>query len=99
MSDAPLTGNFGRYRIERRLGAGAMGDVYLAHDTQLDRPVALKIPKLAPDDGPEVLERFLREARAAAGLHHPNICPVYDAGVCEGRHFMTTGYVAGRPLG
>ena len=93
-----LTGSFGRYRIERRLGAGAMGAVYLAHDTQLDRRVALKIPKLTPEDGPEVLERFLREARAAAGLHHPNLCPVYDAGVCEGQHFMTTAFVDGLPL-
>lgn len=93
-----LTGMFGRYRIERQLGAGAMGAVYLAHDTQLDRLVALKIPKVTAEDGPEILERFLREARAAAALHHPNICPVYDAGVHDGRHFMTTGYISGGPL-
>ena len=58
--------HFGRYEIVRLLGQGAMGAVYLAHDSQLDRPVALKVPHFRPEDGPEVLERFYREARAAA---------------------------------
>src|SRR6516162_9902526 len=55
----------GRYEIRRLLGRGGMGAVYLAHDPELDRPVALKVPRL---DGPEAEERFLREARAAAAL-------------------------------
>ena len=57
-----------------------MGAVYLARDTQLDREVALKIPFISPEDGPKPLERFYREARAAAPLHHPNLCPVHDVG-------------------
>src|SRR5260370_532182 len=55
--------HFGRYRILKRLGHGGMGAVYLAADSQLDRQVALKVPRFTPDDGPEVRERFSREAR------------------------------------
>jgi hypothetical protein len=60
--DLPET--FGRYRIIEKLGEGGMGSVYLAHDTQLDCPVALKVPQFSPQDGPQVLQRFLREAQA-----------------------------------
>ena len=66
---------FGRYRIEDCLGRGGMGAVFRARDTQLDRTVALKVPFLG-DDGDETRQRFFREARAAATLHHANICPV-----------------------
>ncbi|MDP7302711.1 MAG: protein kinase, partial [Pirellulaceae bacterium] len=69
---------FGRYRIQRTLGEGTMGSVYLAHDKQLDRKVALKIPKVNAKEDSKFIERFLREAKAAATLTHPNICPVYD---------------------
>jgi serine/threonine protein kinase/WD40 repeat protein len=92
-----LPEKFGRYRILRQLGAGGMGVVYLAHDTELDRLVALKVPHSA-GDGPEALERFHREARAAATLTHPNLCPVYDAGVIEGVPYLTMAYVEGRTL-
>jgi hypothetical protein len=67
--DAPRT-QFGRYRIVQELGHGAMGAVYLAHDEQLDREVALKIPKFDSDMNADLLERFYREARAAAALQH-----------------------------
>jgi tetratricopeptide (TPR) repeat protein/predicted Ser/Thr protein kinase len=87
---------FGRYRLLRPLGRGGMGTVYLAHDAQLERLVALKLPHLA-DDG-QLAERFLREARAAASLHHPNICPVYDFGRIDGRHYLTMAYIDGTPL-
>src|SRR2546429_6366568 len=73
---AQLPAQFGRYRLEKLLGKGGMGAVYLAHDTQLDRPVALKVPTFGPDDG-GLRERFFREARAAATLQHPNLCPVF----------------------
>jgi hypothetical protein len=88
----------GRYRILKKLGQGGMGAVYLAHDTQLDRPVALKVPHFGPDAGPQVLERFYREARAAATIHHPNLCAVYDVGESQGIHYLTMAYIEGKPL-
>jgi predicted Ser/Thr protein kinase len=95
---ASLPEQFGRYRIVRKLGQGGMGSVYLAYDGQLEREVALKVPHFAVDDGPELLERFYREARAAATLTHPNICPVYDVGEIDGIRFLTMAYIEGRPL-
>jgi serine/threonine protein kinase len=93
-----LPEQFGRYRIGKKLGEGSMGSVYLAHDTQLDRPVALKVPRIAPQDDPKVLERFHREARAAALFRHSNLCPVYDVGEYGGVHYLTMAYVDGAPL-
>jgi serine/threonine protein kinase/WD40 repeat protein len=93
-----LPEHFGRYRIIKRLGQGGMGTVYLAHDGQLDRSIALKIPDFTASDGPEVLERFYREARAAATLEHPNLCPVYDFGQINGIHYLTMAYIKGKPL-
>jgi predicted Ser/Thr protein kinase len=93
-----LPSPFGRYHVLRRLGQGAMGAVYLALDTQLDREVALKVPFFNDDDGPDVLDRFRREARAMATLHHPNLCPVYDVGAIGGVQFLSMAYVDGRSL-
>jgi predicted Ser/Thr protein kinase len=92
-----LPAGFGRYRIEKVLGKGGMGAVYLAYDTQLDRHVALKVPTFAQDEG-EQRERFFREARAAAVLRHPNLCPVYDIGEHEGVYYLTMAYIEGKPL-
>jgi len=89
---------FGRYRILRKLGQGGMGSVYLAHDSQLDRQVALKVPRFSAEDSSNLRERFLREARAAATLRHPNICPVYDAGEIGGVHYLTMAYIEGHSL-
>jgi serine/threonine protein kinase len=97
-SPAPLAEQFGRYRIIKPLGKGGMGTVYLAQDSQLDRRVALKVPHFSPDDGPDVKERFFREARAAATIEHPNICPVYDVGEMNGIHYLTMAYIEGRSL-
>jgi serine/threonine protein kinase len=94
----PVPEQLGRYRIVKKLGQGGMGAVYLAHDTQLDRPVALKVPHFGPDAGTQVLERFYREARAAATIHHPNLCPVYDVGESLGIHYLTMAYIEGKPL-
>lgn len=90
----------GRYRLLRLLGRGGMGTVYLALDKELDRQVAIKFPEF--DDRPEVrdvaIERFRREARAMATLHHPHLCPVYDVGEHEGRCFLTMAYIEGQNL-
>src|SRR3954452_843820 len=95
----PLAGDIpvriGRYRVERLLGEGGMGAVYLAHDPQLDRPVALKVPRQTAS---RVDARFLREARAAAALRHPNICPIHDLGEADGVRFLCLAYVPGEPL-
>jgi len=95
---AAIPENFGRYRIERTLGEGGMGTVYLAHDSQLNRKVALKTPKFAEDADSTPIERFYREARSAATLRHPNICPVYDVGELEGTHYISMAYIEGHPL-
>lgn len=85
----------GRYEIEGRLGAGGMSTVYLALDNVLERRVALKIlaEHLLEDEA--FLTRFRNEARAAAGLTHPNIVQVYDFGEDEGHHFIVMEYVRG----
>lgn len=88
----------GRYRIVRQLGAGAMGVVYLAVDEELQRQVALKVPKPELDRDGGLTERFLREARAAATLNHPNICAVYDIGEAAGVRYITMAYIDGKPL-
>ena len=90
--------DFGRYRILQLLGKGGMGAVYLAIDSQLNRKVALKIPFFDAKEEPKRAERFIREARAAASLNHPNICTVYDVGEVNGRPFITMAYIVGQPL-
>ncbi|MGB2612891.1 MAG: serine/threonine-protein kinase [Isosphaeraceae bacterium] len=98
-----LPRRFGRYRILKRLGQGAMGAVYLVHDTELHRRVALKVPHFRLDEGAAPadrhdLDRFYREARAAASLDHPNLCPVYDVGQLDGIPYIIMAYIKGRPL-
>ena len=93
-----LPAEFGRYRILKLLGRGGMGAVYLAQDTQLGRQVALKVPFIDASASPQRAERFVREARSAAVLQHPNICTVFDAGQIDGRPFITMAYIAGTPL-
>ena len=92
-----LPSAFGRYRITKLIGEGGMGAVYLARDTQLDRDVALKIPQFATSD-PSVLERFYQEARAAATVQHPNICPIFDVGEIDGAHYLTMAFIDGKSL-
>jgi len=89
----------GRYAVEKHLGGGGMGIVYRARDTELDRPVALKFlpPHLAAH--PEAEERFLREAKAAAALDHPNIATIHEIGETEaGRRFIAMAYYEGETL-
>jgi serine/threonine protein kinase len=87
-----------RYEIVRQLGRGGMGVVYLAKDKRLDRQVALKLPTLWGDEDEEFLHRFYREARAAAGLRHPNICRVFDVGEHDGQPYLTMEYLEGELL-
>jgi predicted Ser/Thr protein kinase len=89
----------GRYSIERELGRGGMGIVYLAREVRLDRPVALKLlpPLLAGQTGPR--ERFLREARTAAKLSHPNIIPIHAVDEVGDFVFFAMAYVEGETLG
>jgi len=87
----------GRYEIQRRLGRGGMGAVYVAHDPVLGRMVAIKV--FSGDlELPDARERFSREARAAAALSHPNIVTVYDFGEYDSQPFIVMEYVAGETL-
>src|SRR5262245_52919945 len=98
--DGPLPASIGRYQILGRLGAGGMGTVYKALDPHLGRTVALKVPRADahPEGGARLLERFQREARAAAQVWHPHVCPIYDVGEDGGRPFVVMAYVAGESL-
>jgi serine/threonine protein kinase len=89
---------FGRYRIVRQVGQGGMGAVFLAQDTQLQRQVALKVPRFAKGASKGALQRFYREARIAASFQHPNLCPVYDVGEIDGVHYLTMPFVSGDSL-
>ena len=88
----------GRYEIHRRIARGGMADVFLARDSALDRPVAVKVlfPEFATD--PAFVERFRREAQAAANLSHPNIVGVYDWGAEAGTYYIVMEYVEGQSL-
>ena len=88
---------FGRYKLIKLVGEGGMGEVWLAEDTKLERAVALKIPRLI-EEGQEFIDRFINEAKSAAILRHPGICPVYDAGEIDGKPFMTMAYIEGPTL-
>ena len=93
-----LPEQFGRYRIIKRLGQGGMGSVYLAQDTHLERPVAIKVPDFGNYEDPEARRRFLEEARTAATLDHPYLCSVYDAGEIDGQLYLTMAYIEGQSL-
>jgi serine/threonine protein kinase len=96
LSLATLAG--GRFRVKRKLGEGGMATVYLARDEELDRPVAVKVlaAHLAGDE--DVRERFLREARLAARLSHPNVVAVFDAGEDDGAPYIVMECVEGETL-
>lgn len=91
-----------RYKVEREIGRGAFGVVYLARDNFLQRNVALKVISvpdgLSPDERDQLIERFHREARAAAGLSHPNIVIIHDISRAGERHFISMEFLEGEPL-
>jgi hypothetical protein len=101
MTNEAMPSRIGKYRIDRVLGTGAMGVVYLAFDPQIERPVALKTVRrelLAAQGGVDVMERFRNEARAAGRLAHPNIVTVHDFGNDGGTAYIVMEYVAGTGL-
>ena len=89
---------FLHYRIERQLGKGGMGEVFLAEDTRLKRQVALKFLSEGVSADLSAMERFEREAQAAAALNHPSIVTIYEIGEQEGRHYIAMEYVEGLSL-
>jgi serine/threonine protein kinase len=95
---AALPEHFGRYRILRQLGEGGMGRVYLAHDSQSNRQVALKVPHFTVNEAPAVVQRFQQEARLAATLRHHSICQIQDWGQIDGIHYLTMDYIEGQTL-
>src|SRR4051812_35691474 len=89
----------GEYSLQRELGRGGMGIVYLARDVQLDRDVAIKVLPTHMARTAESRERFVREARTAAGLSHPNIVPIHRVGEAGGFVFFVMSYIEGETLG
>jgi len=96
--EEPVPVSIGRFQILGKIGEGAFGQVFKAHDPQLDRDVAIKLPRRGTLSRPGDLERFLREAKAAANMHHPNICPVYEVGTADGRPYIVMSLVPGKSL-
>ena len=89
---------FGRYKVEREIGRGSYATVYLAHDTELNRPVALKIFSGFMDVESESMARFRHEAAMSARLHHPGIAAVYETAVEKGFPYIAMAYIAGKTL-
>src|SRR5438105_12482224 len=88
----------GRYRIREQIGTGGMGQVFLADDTELDRPVAFKVLHRDVAEDKERVRRFIQEARAASALNHPNILTIHEIGTFEGARFIVSEYVNGETL-
>ena len=86
------------YRILEKIGAGGMGEVYLAEDTSLERKVALKFLPVYLQTDDLAHKRFIREAKSAAALDHPFICKVYEAGESDGKSFIAMEFVEGQTL-
>src|SRR5215469_15042043 len=97
MSIAPGT-KLGRYKIRSKLGAGGMGEVYLAEDTRLHRKVALKVLPADLASHRDRMRRFQQEATAAAALNHPNIAHIYEIGESGGTHFIAMEFIDGQTL-
>jgi serine/threonine-protein kinase len=99
MSEAlSANANLAHYRIVKQLGAGGMGEVYLAEDTRLDRKVAIKLLPAEFTQDVDRVWRFIQEAKAASALNHPNIITIYEIGEVDGTHYMATEFIDGQPL-
>src|SRR5258707_10271974 len=88
----------GRYEIRSKIGAGGMGEVYLAQDTKLDRKVALKILPAEVAAHPDRMKRFVQEARTASALNHPSIITIYEIEHVESVNFIATEFIDGETL-
>ena len=98
-SEFPAGHKIGRFEILCSLGAGGMGQIYLAHDANLGRKIALKLISSEFAADPRRVVRFEQEARAASALNHPNVCVIHDVGITEtGRHFIAMEYIQGITL-
>src|SRR6266850_10421 len=97
-SQSIVGSDLGPYRVTGRLGAGGMGEVYLAEDTRLGRKVALKLLLAHFTRDEERVRRVQQEARAASALNHPNILTIYEIGEIRSRHFMVTELIEGETL-
>src|SRR5262249_51806568 len=93
---SPQPSAFGRYEVRRTLGAGGFGAVYLGHDTQLDRAVAIKVLHAKSAPSAADCDQSLQEARKLAQLRHPGIVTVHDVGVHEGQVYVVSDYLDGR---
>ena len=91
-------GENGNFLLERELGAGGMGGVYMGRDKMLDRPVAVKVMLKEYGEDAEFVEKFKKEAQAAAKLIHPNIAQIYSYGICDGMPYIAMELAAGGSL-
>jgi eukaryotic-like serine/threonine-protein kinase len=94
----PPNTRLGHYEIRTQVGAGGMGEVYLAEDTRLDRQVAIKFLHEEFSHDADKLNRFIQEAKAASALNHPNILTVYEVGAADGKNYIAAEFIAGRTL-
>ncbi len=97
-TELPAGQKLGGYEIQRKIGAGGMGEVYLARDSRWGRPVALKVLPVSLTRDTDRVRRFQQEARAASALNHPNILTIYEVGSENGVDFIATEYIAGKTL-
>src|SRR6266576_2241036 len=98
MKDLPPNSTLSHYRIVSKLGAGGMGEVYLAQDTKLDRKIALKILPADLAANQDRMRRFTQEAKAAAALNHPNIATIHEIGEADGVNFIAMEFIDGDTL-